>query len=361
MAVDPSLEHIFRFFQPHAGLTRAVECTEGNINKTWIIEYIDGTRSQAAVLQRLSPTVFPDLPAVMTNFRIITRHLAEQAEQSRMVIVFPRACTNPEGRDYFIDATGGLWRLISYIGPARTLLQVNAQQAGAAGRMLAAFHLLLSTLSRESIRDPLPGLHDTPQYLARFDALGRKRGPKNQEEEFCFTGIEQLRPLAGLLQNNADEHARQLVHADPKCSNFLFAQKSDEVLSLIDLDTVRFGFLLHDLGDCLRSCCNRSGEERSNEPHFDQTCFTALLASYLEAGGKALLSQRDQALLLEATRLLIFELGLRFFTDHLEGNPYFICRYPGQNLDRAMMQFRLHASLMAQEAQLRKELAQLPA
>ncbi len=363
MLADPSLERIFRFFLPHACLEQAAQCAEGNINRTWIVEFFSGSNSsrsrEKAVLQRLSPAVFPDPPAVMANFRIITRHLAQQKGMGLLPAVFPRAYSNPDGNDFFIDAAGGLWRLISYIGPARTLMQVNARQAAAAGRMLAHFHLLLRCLSPEEIRDPLPGFHDTPQYLARFDAICRKRGPKNQDEEWCFTCIEQLRPLAGLLQSNAGQHARQLVHADPKCSNFLFAQESDEALSLIDLDTVRFSFLLHDLGDCLRSCCNQGGEERGSDPHFDQSCFTALLAAYLEAGGKALLSGQDQALLLEATRLHIFELGLRFFTDHLEGNPYFICRYPGQNLDRAEVQFKLHASLLAQENQLRSELARL--
>lgn len=359
MAVDSPFEHIFRFFLPRAWLQKAVECSEGNINQTWIVHYASGKKTQAAVLQRLSPTVFPDPLAVMANFRIVTRHLAQQGKQSLTAAVFPRAYCNPDGKDYFIDTTGGLWRLISYIGPARTLLQVDARQAAAAGRMLAAFHLLLSSLSPEDIYDPLPGFHDTPQYLVRFDALCSKHAPKNEDEEFCFASIEQWRPLANLLQANAANHTQQLVHADPKCSNFLFAQNSDEALSLIDLDTVRFGFLLHDLGDCLRSCCNRGGEERGHAHHFDQGCFSALLAAYLQSGGKALLTQADQALLLDAARLLIFELGLRFFTDHLEGNPYFICRYPMQNLHRAMVQFKLHASLLAQEKQLRKELTQL--
>lgn len=363
MVIDLSPGGAFHFFLPHAHLLQILPSTEGNINQTWIVHFTSANSSKTAVLQRLCPVVFPDPSVVMNNFRIVTRHCASIAVQNRgrgkAMPVVPEAYSNPDGEDCIRDATGGLWRLISYIGPSRTLSTVNGRQAAAVGAMLAHFHQLISTLSAAEIHDPLPGFHDTPQYLRHFDAISARRSPHNIEEEFCFASIEQLRPLAGLLQTNSSSHAQQLVHADPKCSNFLFAQESNTVLSLIDLDTVRFGFLVHDLGDCLRSCCNQSGEEKNTQPIFDQDCFSALLGAYLANGGRALLTKSDQEFLVEAARLLIFELGLRFFTDHLQGNTYFTCRYPAHNLHRAMVQFRLHASLMAQEKQLRQALTAL--
>ncbi len=369
MAADSSLDHIIRFFLPKTRLEKAVPSATGNINQTWIVHLTDASSAKVAVLQRLSPAVFPDLPAVMRNFQRITRHLAEHpgpdcesnasAPINSKAPIFPQAYRNPEGENSLTDDEGGLWRLISYIGPSRTLSTVNARQAAAVGAMLARFHQLISTLPAAELHDPLPGFHDTPQYLHHFESVSARRSPENIEEEFCFASIEALRPLASLLAAHANSHAQQLVHADPKCSNFLFAQDSDAVLSLIDLDTVRLGYLLHDLGDCLRSCCNQGGEEQNMQPHFDQGCFRALLGAYLGSGGKALLTRADQELLLDAARLLIFELGLRFFTDYLQGNPYFTCRYPEHNLHRAMVQFRLHASLVAQEEQLRQELAAL--
>jgi hypothetical protein len=57
--------------------------------------------------------------------------------------------------------------------------------------------------------------------------------------------------------------------------------------------------------------------------------------------------------------LLPFELGLRFFTDHLAGNVYFKANHSRQNLDRARVQFRLTESIEAQEPELRALLAQL--
>ncbi len=355
MTLTPHLQRIISFFLPGTHPLEARPCTEGNINQTWMLRYSDGRAEHKAVLQRINPAVFPEPATVMANFRIISRHLAANCRDAALP-VFPRPCRNPDGADAFSDEDGGLWRLMSYIGPSRTLTHVHSGQAAAVGAMLARFHLLLAPLPAENIQDPLPGFHDTPAYLARFDAIGAGRSPGNEAEEFCLAQIEQLRPLATLLRAEDDRHGRQLVHADPKCGNFLFAADSDTVLSLIDLDTVRPGLLLHDLGDCLRSCCS-SGDEDSPDPAFDIRSCVALISAYMANGGEALLKQADKALLPEAARLLLFELGLRFFTDHLEGNPYFNSRYPGHNLHRAVTQFRLHASLMAQEHTLKKELA----
>ena len=47
-----------------------------------------------------------------------------------------------------------------------------------------------------------------------------------------------------------------VIHGDPKLSNFLFDIKYNYVVSLIDLDTVTSGSYLTDLADCIRSIYN---------------------------------------------------------------------------------------------------------
>ena len=338
-----------RFFRPEARLL-AAKAASGNINKTWILR-LAGAEFERAVLQRLNPKVFPDLAAVMANFRLVTAHLAAARRREPEAPEFPLAYAAPDGRDCQFDESGGLWRLISWIGPSRALQRVGARQAAGMGRTLARFHLLLADLDTGALTDPLPGFHDTPGYLARFAQVSGNRGPHGDAENFCFAMIENLRPLARLLAGG--DHARQATHGDPKCANFLFASRGDAALGLIDLDTVREGYILHDLGDALRSCCAIGGED-AIRPVFDADRAAAFLAAYAEAGGRDLLTDDDREYLPEAVRLLIYELGLRFFIDHLEGNRYFACRYPRHNLHRARNQFRLHASLMAAEGKLRK-------
>lgn len=349
---------ILHFFLPEARSIRIITCTDGNINGTWIVHYsLPGSADKLVVLQRLNPAVFPDPHGLMENFRIVTRHLAEQREARGDTPLFPRLLANPSGRDFFLDTDGSLWRMCSYIGPARVLHTLTAPQAGLAGDMLAHFHLLSKDIASDQLTDPLPGFHDTPGYLTKFDAIAAQHTPKSSVEEYCFKSISSLRQVASLFSPLMSQLRSQVVHADPKNSNFLFAQDSEQILSLIDLDTVRYGYILHDLGDCLRSSCNRAGEESDN-PTFSPEHFTALLAAYLTRA-RHLLSKTDEGLLLESASLLIFELGLRFFTDHLQNNVYFKVHYPAQNLHRALVQFRLHASLMAQESELQKRVKSL--
>ena len=46
-----------------------------------------------------------------------------------------------------------------------------------------------------------------------------------------------------------------------------------------------------------------------------------------------------------AGKLLAFETGLRFLTDHLQGDVYFRIKRPNHNLDRARTQFALVKSI----------------
>jgi len=145
----------------------------------------------------------------------------------------------------------------------------------------------------------------------------------------------------------------RVIHGDPKLNNFLFAKHSGRVVSLIDLDTVKPGLVHYDIGDCLRSCCHVEGSDT-----FDPAICAAILKGYLAEAGK-FFSVYDYDYLYDAIRLIPFELGLRFYTDYLEGNRYFKVTEPLQNLHRATGQFRLCASILAQESVIKSLIGQL--
>jgi hypothetical protein len=124
-------------------------------------------------------------------------------------------------------------------------------------------------------------------------------------------------------------------------------------VALVDLDTVKPGLIHYDIGDCLRSCCNPAGEETLDleAVRFDLDLCRDVLSGYL-AAASGLLTAADYDHLYAAIRLISFELGLRFFTDHLAGDVYFRVDHPGHNLQRALVQFRLTESIEAQEGQI---------
>ena len=74
---------------------------------------------------------------------------------------------------------------------------------------------------------------------------------------------------------------------------------------------------------------------------------------YLKEAG-SFMTDAERAYLYDAIRLLPFELGLRFFQDYLAGDRYFKVRQPGQNLNRARVQFRLCEAIEARERSIRE-------
>jgi hypothetical protein len=115
------------------------------------------------------------------------------------------------------------------------------------------------------------------------------------------------------------------------------------------LDTVSAGLLHYDLGDCLRSFCNTSGE-RARSPEdvvFDLSLCRSLLSGYRDSGASMTDLERDHVY--TGVRLLTLELGIRFLTDYLEGDRYFKVKGPDDNLQRAFVQFRLLESIERQQ------------
>ncbi len=343
------------FFLPGATIRELTPLGQGNINDTWRVGLADGRR---LVLQRLHPEVFSQPEAVMANLRLITRHLNRTRTPG---IQFFQLLANPEGRDRFVDPAGQSWRLLTCIDRSRTLASLDHPiQAEEIGGLLGRFHLLTADLDPDALVDPLPDFHITPRYLEQYDAVRAKIDRENGVELFCSQSIEELRPMAPLLERHRERLSRRVIHGDPKAANFLFACGEQRAISLIDFDTVKPGLLLHDLGDCLRSCCNPAGEGCADPAatRFDPEYFQALMRGYLRQAGQ-LLAPTDRALLVAAVGLIAFELGLRFFTDHLAGNRYFKVSRPGQNLQRALVQFHLNRSIRAQQGDLERRLSAL--
>ena len=340
------------FFLPGIEIRDLRPLGAGNVNDTWLVLSAAGDK---LVLQRLNPHVFPDPGLVQDNLYVVTGHLQAQLEQSSDNFIPLRLLRNPQGIGSYIAPDGTWWRLLSYIDDSLVLNTVStAEQTREIGHTLGLFHQLTSSLSPASLADPLPGFHITPLYLEQYDALSPPAGDRAAD---CRDFIDDRRQDVSLLEDARRQGtvSRQVIHGDPKVANFLFSRDGSRVISLIDLDTVKPGPLLHDIGDCLRSCCNRSGEEIDSAGGivFDQELFRAMLEGYFRYAGE-LLTAADIDLIVDSVRLISLELGIRFYTDYLAGNRWFKVDHPEQNLLRARVQFALVRSIESQYSELIK-------
>jgi Ser/Thr protein kinase RdoA (MazF antagonist) len=286
--------------------------------------------------------------------RAFTEHVHQRVQAEGLVWEAPHVMTSQNGDDFFIDSENGFWRAISFIPNSQSHDTIkNLEHAREVGHALGMFQKLISDLPITQLADTLEGFHITPRYLSYFDTVHSQNGRHNSPEvKYGLKFVEQRREFAHVLENAG--LTLRPIHGDPKVNNVMIDNVTGKAISIVDLDTVKPGLVHHDIGDCLRSGCNPLGEDAEDweAVRFDPQIGSAILEGYL-AEALTFLTEADHFYLYDCIRLLTFELGLRFFTDHLAGDVYFKVKYPGHNLHRALVQFKLTESIEAHEADIR--------
>ena len=316
----------------------------GLINETFRVSGPAGDH----VLQRVNTRVFVNPDGIMAN---LERLQALSDSGGSQGLRLPRLVRARDGRLLVRDGVGGCWRLMEHVPNSRILGRIdNDAQAREVGRMLGAFHRLAASADPATMAVTLRGFHDTPAYLAGLDEVLQKAPGDDSDVAAAAAFIAARREATAVLDRayRAGRVPLRVIHGDPKLDNLLFAADADHALCLIDLDTVQPGLVHHDIGDCLRSCCNRAGESAGGAVRFDLDTCAAILAGYA-AASEGLLSADEIALLYPAIRLLPLELGIRFLTDHLQGDRWFRVREHGQNLAKARVQLALVADIEARQ------------
>lgn len=350
-------------------LVTIVPIGNGNINDTYRAIFRNTFNEQQVILQRVNGNVFPDPSLIMDNMHALTQHchrkLEKEIENADRIWQMPKIIQTMEGEDSFRDEDGSCWRVITKIASAHAFDSAQGpEHAKECGSVLAHFHDLVSDLPLEKIHNPLPGFHVTPRYLAKYDATvatesGQRLLNASMEAKRLAQVIEDRRAFVPVLQDAIDSGllTPRIMHGDPKVNNIMMDEYTGKGTAIIDLDTVSPGLVQYDFGDAIRSICNPAGEEEPNlnKVVFDMDLCEAFIKGYLPFA-RDFLTDADRHYLFDSTRLLAFELGLRFFQDYLAGNVYFKTRSPEQNLNRARVQFRLCESIESRERMIRKAL-----
>ncbi len=352
--ITPQLEAI-RFFFGNITESTISSLGNGNINDTWLIHLENKNKY---VLQRINSTVFKNPKQIVENQLKITSHLHAQIQKQKIPVKnfsFIQLLSGNRGEYCFQSQDRSIWRVLTYIQNNQTHQTItNTKQAYELGRALSLFHRLCKNLNPKTVTDLLPDFHNTPCYLKKFDKATTSTSRYLGENfKYCLKQINTMRGSVNQIEEHKNKLASQIIHGDPKVANFLFQQNSDKVISLIDLDTVKPGLLLYDIGDALRSCCNLAGENATlpETAAFSRQFFKSWLAGYLQTA-QYLLTKDDLERIVAATWLITFELGLRFLTDYLSDDHYFKTSYPEHNLHRAQIQFSVADSIQSMTRQL---------
>ncbi len=349
-------------------LLGAVRYGQGHINDTFAAWYraADG-RPRRWLLQRVNTRVFRDPDGLMANIEAVTSYIAGRfraagldPERRTLQVVRTRA-----GGPLHRDADGGCWRVYVFVEGARTYqLAQGPHQLREAGRAFGAFQRMLADFPADRLRETIPKFHDTPSRYAAFeaaaarDARGRAAG--------CAAEIAFARARAEETGRLLEAHAAGLVplrvtHNDTKFNNVMIDDATGEGICVVDLDTVMPGLSLYDFGDAIRSGANTAEEDERDlsKVTMDLGLFEGFASGFLETAG-ASLTAGELDLLAFSAKLITFEIGLRFLTDHLDGDVYFKVHRDGHNLDRARTQFTLVADMEAKRREMERIVKRLP-
>jgi len=341
----------------------------GNVNDTYLAVFRTHFSEERIIIQRVNRHVFANPEWIMENLSILTNYCHKQLQiegsTADRIWQLPRIVPCRNGQDFFKDEEGEYWRALTLIASASSYdIAQSAEHALEVGTVLGQFHRLLAGMNPLSLRDTLPGFHETPGYLKQYDEVlqcpsAQELIKSSMEVRNVQRFIEERREFAFVLQNalESGELETRLIHGDPKVSNIMIDDDTGKGTAIIDLDTAKPGLIHYDFGDSLRSLCNREGEETSElgKVSFDLDLCEAFVRGYI-AYAKDFLTESDRKYLYDSIRLITFELGVRFFHDYLAGNVYFKVKSPEQNLQRAQIQFRLCESIETRKRQIQEVL-----
>ena len=340
----------------------------GHINDTFLGTSLNGSEMpKKFVFQRVNHHVFPEVPEVMENILRVTSHIHDKLVAS--------GCPDPErrtlsvirandGNPFYQDPDGDYWRAYPFIDNTRWVdVVTSAEEALAAAIAFGNFAKGVSDIPDPPLHVTIPRFHDTPNRFNNLkkaiEADSKNRAASVREEIDFAMSCEQWHDVVAKAQESG-EVPQRIAHNDTKINNVLFDGTSGEGICVIDLDTVMPGSALHDFGDLVRTAAATAAEDELDLDRVGITLpiFEALAKGYLESCGDVL-TPKEVELLAMSGKLMTFEVGMRFLTDHLQGDTYFKIHRPGHNLDRARTQFQLVRKLQEAEEQMSSVVEQL--
>jgi hypothetical protein len=261
-----------------------------------------------------------------------------------------------DGKDLFQSDTLGAWRVFPFYPHTVSHERATPAQAFSAAQQFGRLIKNLEGAYVGAFREVIPGFHDLAQRFAAFEHALTKADPKRAagatEVTSYFISNASIVDEFNAMKNDADVRTR-IVHNDTKLNNVLFDERTDEALYVIDLDTLMPGKALFDLGDMIRTFISSAAEDDPDPSHcrIDVDVFERSVEGWCSEMGP-LLSAREKQLLFWSGRMLMYEQGIRFLTDHLQGDLYYKVDRTDHNLDRAKNQMHLLKAYSAMEAEL---------
>ena len=353
------LQQVVAAFDHRGTVTEIKPLGEGLINDTLLVRTAEADCPDY-VLQRINTNVFPDVEMLMRNINAVTGHIRHKLEEAGETDIDRKVLTFIPLRDdptrHYIMHNGSPWRLMVFIADAVTKQAVNPASSEAAGRAFGHFQAMLADIP-VALGETIKDFHNMEfrlqqlQDVIAIDPVERVAGVQDIIDELLSYADEMT--LAERLGRQGTLPKR-ICHCDTKVNNMLF-DHNDQILCVIDLDTVMPAYVFSDYGDFLRTAANTTAEDDPDTSHVDfrMDIFCAFTRGYL-ASTASFLTPVERDNLPYAATLFPYMQAVRFLWDYISGDKYWKCRHPEHNLDRVRNQLALFHSARAKMDEMRK-------
>lgn len=348
MEISNKVHEAIDGFKLPGELKECIRYGSGHINDTYRLTYETPQGTKRYILQRMSTSIFKKPLELMENVSGVTAWLRKKIienggdpERETLTLV-----KSNDGLPYFVDSTGEYWRVYLFIEGATCYDAVKDdndfyQSAVAFGH----FQRLLADYPAETLHETIKDFHNTPDRLEKFK--------KAVAEDICGRAASVQKEIDFILEREELTHALydlqldgrlplRVTHNDTKLNNIMIDDETGKAICVIDLDTIMPGLTANDFGDSIRFGASTALEDEQDlsKVSCDLHLFDVYARGFIEGCGGALTDLEIDMLPMGAI-LMTFENGIRFLTDHLEGDHYYHIHREGHNLDRCRTQLTL--------------------
>ena len=336
-------------FQLEGMVMNAVRYGSGHINDTFLMALRKDDETEGRViLQRMNKSIFTKPVELMENIMGVTSFLRERIIENggdpdrETLNVIP----TKDGKPYFIDSEGEYWRCYKFIEDATSYDQVeNPEDFYQSAVAFGNFQRLLADYPAATLHETIKGFHDTKARFEVFkkavadDVCGRAASVK-EEIDFYLAHEDVANVFGDLLAKG--ELPLRVTHNDTKLNNIMIDNETHKGICVIDLDTVMPGLAMNDFGDSIRFGASTAAEDEKDldKVWCDMDLFDVYTKGFIE-GCAGRLTEKEIELLPMGAKVMTFECGMRFLTDHLQGDTYFKIHRENHNLDRARTHMKL--------------------
>lgn len=327
------------------------EDNTGNINKTYIITFINNDIEYKYLVQQINTNVFNDPYILMENILEVTNYLKEQMilnndNNHKVLEIIKTKDNNPMCYIYDDKGIKRYYRIYKYIDNSISYdKSFNKDIVYNTGKAFGNFQKLLNNYPMNSLNETIKDFHDTKK---RYDKLIKDiNNLSNDRVKEAYQEIEFIikhQTICDLIINKLNNNIipYRVTHNDTKVNNVLMNKETLDYLAVIDLDTVMPGSMLFDYGDGIRStaCTCLEDEHDLTKVKIDLELFESYTRGYLSEISDCI-TQEELNLMAKSIEIITLELAIRFLNDYINGDTYFKVEYNKQNLYRTKAQLAL--------------------